>query len=205
MTRYLLPALALAVAILAGVAYCEGKRAANAQHVAQAWHATADTARAQKDSSLQREAAMRSERDSLRMALTASATRLGSLSRRITITAPGLIRLASDPVAGASAPPPVVVRVPTSVTEFMQAQSAQIAMLSRALAVADSGWTAADSVIAAQGRELHAQAKQIAALEHKSRHWYDRIGLCGGYGLAASPSGQVIHGATLGACVKVWP
>lgn len=129
------------------------------QHIAAA-EARADTAtreaarqRARADSFAVGEAAWHARADSFHVALTRDSAQLADLSRRIRITAPGVVEIARSGVTPAPLPTIDTVRVPPVLTNFMQLQAAQMAELQGALAVADSGWAAADSLAAARGRE----------------------------------------------------
>jgi hypothetical protein len=113
--------------------------------------ARADSAEREARAHAQREAYWHATADSLRVARAADARRLDSLTRRVTITAPGVIAITDGTPHPA---PPLVVHVPPVVTATMQAQAQRIDDLERALAVADSGWAAADRVIVAQGASM---------------------------------------------------
>ena len=173
LARYLLPACALAIAILSGVAYCEGRKAGEAKFASEARADTIALLRQQHES-----AAARERIDTVR--LTARETRYVTL--RDTI-----FRNRTD----------TLISIDT-VRLLVAAADSTI----KACRV-----TVRDCEVRADAAEgiVRQQAKQIAALEHKTTHWYSRIGICGGYGLTATPSGAVVHGAQLGACIRVWP
>ena len=62
--------------------------------------------------------------------------------------------------------------------------------------------SACDSTAAALRSQL-AAADRIAGLTR--RRWSDRLGVYGGYGVSASPGGEIRHGAQLGAGIRLWP
>lgn len=169
----------LAALLLVGGKHCYDGHVAKDALTKQALSASRAAERAAKQSEarwMAREAVQHARADSVTAVTAAQARVIDSLSHRITITAPGVIRVASRPIAGEHIPPVVTVTVPPVVTDFMQAQAAQIATLTVQLATADSGWTAADSVSAAQGRQTAALAEQVRILRSQ-RH---RLGFTSG-------------------------
>lgn len=147
---------------------------------------------------LSREAAYHAALDSA-MAAGGDMDRLvDSLTHRVTILRPGVVRLTTAPARPGVPPAVAEMRVPPELTALVTAQAERIHDLEGQLAIARGGWAVADSALALQ-------ARTITHLRATGPHWYSRLGLGVGYGYTVTPEGRVVHGWQVQVGVRLWP
>lgn len=173
MSRYLLPILALAIAVLSLVSYCEGRAAGKA--------AITSAARADTIARLSRTLATRKAFEQV------DTIRLRETTTRYVTLRDTIFRHRTD----------TLISIDT-VRLLVAAADSTIHACRATITDCEARADAAEGIVAQQ-------ARQITALEHRTRRFWDRFGISAGYGLTATPSGAVVHGVQLGASVRLWP